>query len=870
MNNCIINGIQECHKFSVGGIKQLWVVPFDDIYDYTYTDDELGKVTGFRVNTLPVEYAVIDAQFDEEFVASPYNNYVHSFSFTIPKMTYQKRNEFEKLMGGYVTILFKDRNGLCWITGFDNPLKMNRQRTTTGGDASLYSISATGNSRYQVKECVCYDPNCFASFNGLELRTSTFTIELASIYDFSGDWQIVADTSLLTYIPNQPLDPVNWSNPTIYAQDLAELQALVGNPSTSITLNYDGGSDTATITLFSNDTTYDYLVFAEQEPIRSSVNINLNLSFVLTAFLSGVSTTITVTDSLSNVVYSGSPNDAISGTGLSGTVGNAMIDVSTLYPNGTTFTASVDNSNCETKEYVFVYENLIDCTSDYVITYNYGRQYHISIPKNNTFNLTYQKVILFYDEWQFNIVSCMSEAHSDFTTLANQILDRLTGDPNCPIIASSIVITEGPLNVLVSFDSARRNSTLYCHYLSPDSGNNYAHLTYTQGKQTNIMNVQSLTSSTAYLTLIDPVTTNRLGGQFGYQPDLNEGFTIDDIDGSVTMDDIGIDVNAYIEESPFDLKITSQSCPVTTLNLNTAVCYDTRVLTINRRYDRFVCDVSANPDAFLSGGFVFSYTIGATPYNIVVFTPTINGMINTEFLSISLLNTLPLHLGDNPVKVLNFAYDSFLCRFVLELDCHTDVVWSSIEGDRNDIAQAFTLTDSWDITDCEFDPIINPHVNVDWSFTDVDGTTISNNDEALIGFTRWRNSTITDFAKFYFDTGTVEMMVSLDTGVNQNTITFEFWDSAWNLLEQIPLSSPSTSDTVTFVSNPLDVAFVSITDTNGAFWWVSWNSAIQSNMNVFIPRNSLDRNLWGYMNRWHCLTPAVFTPTPTIVSTLCS
>ena len=869
MINCIINGIQECHKFSVGGIKQLWIVPFDDIYDYTYTDDELGKVTGFRANVLPVEYAVIEAQFDEEFVALPYNNYVHSFSFTVPKLSYQKRNELEKLAGSYVTILFKDKNGLCWITGFDSPLKMNRQRTTTGGDASQYSVSATGNSRYQVKECVCFDPNCFASFNGTEFRTSTFTIETASLYDFGADWQIVADDALLTYTPNQDLDPVNWSNPTIYAQDLAELQALIGNPSTSITLNYDGGTDVATITLYSSDTSYDYLVFAEQRPIRSVVNITLNLVFVLTPLLNAATTTITVTDSDLNVVYTGNPFDPISGTGLSGTVGNALIDVTALYSEGTTFTATVENVSCETKQYVFVYENLVNCDAECVISYNYGRHYSVSVPKNDTFNLRYQQIILHYDEWQFNIIANQAEATDDFATVEASVLAKLTSDPNCPIISSSISVTETPLTILIEFDSTRRNSTLYAIYKADEALNSYGYIAHSAGKQTNIMNVQSLVPSNSYVTIINQSTTDRLGGQFGNTPDLNEGYILDDIDGTMLIEDAGFDISSYIEEESWALNVTSISCPETNVELNTAVCYDERVLTIERRYDKFTCDVSANVDSSLSGAFVFSYSIGATPYAIVVNAGPINNNNGTDALSIAVLNTLPLHLGDNPVKVLSFRYNPLYCTFVLELDCHTDIVWDYIEGDRDDVAQAFTLDESYDITDCEFDPIINPHTNVDWYFTDVDGTIVSNNDEALAEFTRWRDADLVDVAYFNYNSGTNDMTVALGSGTNQTIIRFNFYDASFNLLEQIALVAPSTTDTQPLVSDPNDIAYVAITSPQGAFWWVSWNAGVASNINVYIPNNALNRNLWGYMNRWHCLTPAVFVPSPVITSVLC-
>lgn len=870
--NCIISGIKECHKFSVGGIKQLWIIPFDDIYNYTYTDDELGKVTSFKANVLPVEYAVIDAQFDEEYQSTPFNNYVHSLSFTVPKLSYQKRNELEKLMGGYVTIIFKDKNGLCWITGFDNPLKMNRHRATTGGDSSQYSISASGNSRYQVKECVCFNPTCFASFNGVEYRTSTFTIEGASLYDFGADWQVIADTDLLTYTPNQPLDPTNWSNPTIYAQDVAELAALTGSPTTSIVLSYDGGTDIATITFYSNDTSYDYLTFAGQTPLRSTINVTLNLFFVLTDILNAATTTVTVTDSDLNVVYTGNPFDPISGAGLSGSVGNALINVSELYPDGTTFTATVENSACETNQYTFVYENGVSCDVDAVVSYDYGISYELSIPKNPTFNLRYQTMIIHYDEWQFNIVSSYAEATDDFATIEATILDKLTSDPTCPIIPSSIVVTETPTTVRVSFQSTRRNSYVYAIYKAAYSGNAYAYLNYSMGKQSNLMIVQSLVNNNNYITVTNQATTDELGGQFGSAPDLNEGYSVEDYDGGQVMENIAFNINSYIEEEGWAMNYTSPSCPSTNLELNTAVCYDSTSITFPRRYTKYTLDVSGNPNAQLDGVFVFNYNIGATIYNftITVLDP-ISGNVGLDQLSNAILAAIPLYLGDNTIKVLDFKYDEILAQFTLELDHHPGVLFNFVEANIGLVPTTLAKIEDFDIADIEFNPIINPHTNVDWSFSDVDSNTISNNAEGMSEFVSWRDSGMINFAKFNYNSGTNDFTVTMDLGVNQDIVTFELWDSSFNLLEQFGLPSPVTTDTQSLVSNPNDVAYVSFTTSSGGFWFVSWDAGTQSNIDVYIPKNELNHNLWGYMNRFRVLslTSSPFTTLPTITSILC-
>lgn len=868
-NDCTLQGLYPCDKFSVGGIRKIWLVPFGDVYNYIYTNDELGKVTTFSSYTLPVEYKTLNGEFVEEYQGGQYNNYIHSLTTSLARLDYQSRNEFEKMVGSYVTAIFKDANGKCWIAGFDRPLRVNRFRAGTGGDASLYTYTMTGNSRYQVKEIECFDFACFASFNGTILRTSTFVIETASTYDFGADWQIVANDDVLTYTPNQALDPTDWSTPATYAQDLAELTNLIGNPGTSITLDYDGGADTATITLQSSDTAYDFLVFNGQTAITSTIADTLNLQLLLSPAINIPGTTVTVSDDTPAVVYSGVPTDVIVGAGLSGTVSNALIDISLLYPSGTTFTATVENDSCETKEYTFVLEQLADCTVTSEVYYDYGRRYSVSVSKNTTFDLNYQKLSIYYDEYEYHVIPDIRFATDTFATVQTAIYNALTADPASPIIASSISITESIGAISISFYSTRKDSYLSAHYLNSSS-----ELVGVGYKPTGVMGIQSFVNAGTTLQITNDDDASTLTGITGNAP-VNVGYTIQgDVTGIGTtlINDVEVVVNDYPETVAFDLEASAPSCPTTTNPIDTAVCYDSTELDITRKYELYVADVSTLTSPEVTGQFVFDYTIGATNFALAVVCATnIDGNDGADQLSQAIVNTLPLHLGDAPFKVLSFTFDYATWEYVMELDVHTDVTINSIEGnDLLDVAVTYVFQEEADITEVEITPIMNPHTSVQWIFNDIDAIAVNETGEAIDAFDRYRNDTPVQIADVYYDSGLNQLTLDITAGINPaGTYTLTAYDVTFTLMEDFALNSPTTNDTFGVASVIADVKWFAVHNGFGLWAFIPFDSVTQSDINVPIYENRLNRSNWGRFEHWNALTPMVFAPAPVIVSALC-
>jgi hypothetical protein len=387
------------------------------------------------------------------------------------------------------------------------------------------------------------------------------------------------------------------------------------------------------------------------------------------------------------------------------------------------------------------------------------------------------------------------------------------------------------------------------------------------------MNINSLVPNTSNISIVNQATTDELAGLFGNAPTVNDGYTIEDFDdvpGTITIDDIAFDINAYVEDEAWAVGISSSSCPETNNELNTAVCYDDRTLTITRRYDRFTMDASALTTPEVKTAYLFDYNIDATNYVVAVSTlNNVVGNANTDELSQNVIYSLPLHNGEYPVKVLNYAYNDIDGTYTLELDCSIDVVWNSLEGsDIADNPLTFTLIESYDITDLEFDPIINPHTLVIWAFNDVDTNPVAQAGEASASFINPRNATPFNVGRFYYDSGALTFDVEI-LGINPDEVVFNFYDVSFALLGSRILTSPTLLDSFAPVFAAIDVKWVSMTNNSGMFYWVSFDSTTQSDVDVFITTTKCERSVYGRFDHFYALTPVVFVPTPTIVSLLC-
>jgi len=464
INNCNLNNLEAC-GLSVGGVKELYIVPFGSLYDYEYEDDNFGFISDFKSTNSFVEFKVQNAQFTQTSAVEDGRFYRNKFVFEVPKLAKEKRNEFERFIEKGVTYIFKDNNGKCWLIGREFPQKCTTLNASTGGDASLYRLEVDGLSRSQMQEVVCIDLGCFASFNGSFTTLSQFVVGNASTFDWYGLIQIVGGTNLYQYTPNQPLQPTLWSSDSsVNAQDAQEFLYLVGNnpAQTAVVLVYDSLNDNAFIQFYSNTFAYDNLTFNTQTPIDSTLSTTINLQLTLSQALS-TSSTITVTDSSAAVVYSGAPDDII-GVGnsqINGMVSNAFIDAA-LYPNGTTFTAQVNGSDCETEFYEFVMPSVANCDLDVDSQFLWGLTYTIVIDKWDL-DATYRKLKIVFGTWEFDIYPEYADYQSTFSVLEADLITAFTSNPNIPIDATTINITEQAKTFTIEFKGTESNLPFYAH-----------------------------------------------------------------------------------------------------------------------------------------------------------------------------------------------------------------------------------------------------------------------------------------------------------------------------------------------------------------------------------------------------------------------
>lgn len=864
--DCNLNGISTstgCNEFSVQGINKIWLVVYGDLYDYTYTNDDLGKITGFKATNLPIEYSIVEGSFVENYLYQGSTRYVHRLEVKIGKMDKDKRNELEKVVGNKLTIIFQDYNGKCWITGEDFGHRTTSFNATTGGDYNGYSIVFECRSINQVKEVTCFDSNCFASFNGTELRQSTFAIENASLFDFSGDWEMIADADLLSYSPAQPLDPTDWSTPATLAQDLVEMTNFVGNTNTSISLNYDALNDIAYITFISTDTSYDFLTFNEGVQQISEITITLNLSFVLATLLDGAATTITVVDGDLNTVYTGNVGDSI-GTlpdSVYGSVENAFIVVSDLYPDGTTFTATVENASCETNEYTYVSEALSNCTFDSACGYYFGYDYFLDIPKATDF-ATFRDITIRLDQEHFPIINDPADYTDTFATVEAAIIAALS--QSTLIDTATITVSNFAGYIRVYF---RTFSTLGVCTAEYATGLN--EFITVGATQSSLLNIETFAPTPSTITIKDS-SLNTLAGITGAPPTVNSGFVIEDIEdlGDGNIENIGILYTGYPETEVLNITVKTNDCPTSTFPADTAVCYDATGLSINKRYELWKLDMSGETDVNLgsSFGLVYEEPLGIFTIPFSTINDLIGYQNSQEWVDAfhSNLPTLSIN-GDLPFRILKFTFDAANWVYWLELEVDDDVTISDIEVD--DVPTAFNFVDSTDITFVEAAiPTMNPYTQFEWNFNDyyANAQSITQLGEEPI--------TVTELVQqnsytFEFDSGAGEVILSTDAAPNPTTLTYQFYDAGWSLIGDLSFAGASYSDTPP--GDPNDYAYIVVTNANGLWTAITYDHSTQQDTPLTFTTEQNFLNFWGRTDRWYALTPAVFTPSPTVTSALC-
>lgn len=549
---CNIQPLTQC-GLSISGITKLWLIPFGDLYDYSYDPNNLNVITDYKALSIPVEFLCkrsnnnfnSSAEINNDNGTVIFNN---SLTLQFPLMGQDKRNEFEKIIHKQLTILFKDGNGKCWIMGFDNPVKVS-EFTYGTGDENIYSVTFSNTSKEQIKEVVCFDGECFTSFDGFEKRTSIFTIPDASTVNTNTLLEITGDTTLYQLSVTTPLNPVNWNNPFFNNQDANTITNLISGTSSTVTLTYDPLTDVAEVIILSDDTSFDnFRLFPTIS--RSLVSITLNL--VLTMGNVAASSTISVVDDNTGLtLYSGQYNDPVTGSGLSGIVGNAFI---VLTSGGSQqFTASVTGSPCIDSYYTYNYEPLAICNMVINTSFKKGRKYVINF---DVLDLQpyFRKMSFVYDGYFCELYPDKAQWHSNGTQFINDLTGAILS-LGSDIIPSSLIITYTHPKVRIEFignDHSASWITLYgTTFLRTNGIERYS------AYRSSLLNINTVGAGTDLIINYGGMIEGPYGNTPTYlDPAISyEGGNTDNID---------IDVNLNLETESYAIRQIYSACPAFT------------------------------------------------------------------------------------------------------------------------------------------------------------------------------------------------------------------------------------------------------------------------------------------------------------------
>lgn len=140
-----LNGLAKSCCPNKGGIKEVYIAPFDSVTGLTENSGEtITAITG----TSAMTWHVYSLRKGTASMTSTLNvddangiNYVETtLNLTFPRMDAAKRMEMKALALNELAVIVKDENGKLWYLGKDNPV------VATGGDSASGQAIGDGNS----------------------------------------------------------------------------------------------------------------------------------------------------------------------------------------------------------------------------------------------------------------------------------------------------------------------------------------------------------------------------------------------------------------------------------------------------------------------------------------------------------------------------------------------------------------------------------------------------------------------------------------------------------------------------------------------------------------------------------------------------
>jgi len=595
---CILNNITGACSFTAAGVQAVWLLPFGDLYDLRYPNNDLNFISEFQVLSLPVTVACVKSE--SEYSSTMENNlddkthrFVHRLRLSIKEMSAEKREELRKILHLPLHIFFKDMDGRCWAMGYDTPCKVVEHTAGTGGDFNGYNISFTNVHKEQIKQVACFDVDCITSMNGQFIYQSIFTFPI-DFTDTSAPIQIAGGGNVYSNFTNS-VNPFTWSTPAGKDADTTLINNMLngdGFVSDLTITNPSGAEELANIIVWSSSQFFDTLSFTSSTPIAAAQTQFFNIQLTLGNIVQNA--TITVTDTTgSTTLYSGNVNDPVTGTGLSGTVGNAFIDVVSLFPLGATFSASVPAfQNCPSRlvDYVYVPPSPAPCNFSTGYSLAEGQRYTLTFDKLDA--PQYRMFTFNFDGALFRMGTDFNGFHSNFSTFVSEFTAEFN-NMTVPVNTASLVITDLGAQVRIVFDAFV--STDLCYIVTRGYNSTGSYAKKYSAIKSNLIKITTLSSS-GVLTINDSTSTASASGNVGSLPaaDTFKSEVIPSINNG-QINDFAFDLNGYAELTSFQVLRTNPACPLGNATLSVTNC--TAGLSTNLNYHFSEVIISCTPDS---------------------------------------------------------------------------------------------------------------------------------------------------------------------------------------------------------------------------------------------------------------------------------
>lgn len=802
---------------NVGGIAEVYVFPFNDISQYTYDNDDLNFVTGYSSTTLPVVYKPNQAISELTSIRNgrQIKAYNHTLNLSFPKMDVLKREEIDKLESMDLTMIVKDRNGKCWLMGQDVPVRFNQNTATTSTKDGVngYELVFQSEEKQMLRRVTCPSTECFSSFTGIESNQTNFIITDA----MTRAWEFI-ETDIngtivsmdLTQAGQNPLEPTQWNNQTIYNRDYNTVLTLftsLNNNVSNLILGWDNLNDEVIIEVTSNDSAFGTFQVDNTVFNRDSYSSVLNLQTIVNIGLQNPSTIIEVTDSSNNTVFSTGYGLSISGNGLSGTSNNAVLQMSSLYPNGTTLTVQLANVPCSDVTYTYNYINTLEaCSLSRTYSFRRDRRTIIQVDCVNESTERFQNTTINFDGVNFQLYKNYTDWHNNYNQFVNDVT-LLFYQTNLPIDYNSLVFTDFTTHVTIEFNI---NSSQVIHYYREQTVGFDGGLIQNEWTQGRAVTVNTLGPIGSIVTHEDDFN-HSITGQ--YQNNitsnnfllLEESFTnnvIDNVSLLWALDDrVLYDANSVLSTSSL-----GGDCNTSVINDPFDRCYSDFTSLPTDSYQLVTLNASTGS---INMGNTFNFTYFDGTSNIIVpFTlpSTVTPNFGVHYFT-DAINAI------RGLKVLHYDFDIInrTYRFYISSDNLTSIV--SIEDVNN--FRFFTIGANQSVHLNESTTNINPYITLQWILptNDLSGPT----DLSDMRYGQWQTQkTFTTACQAIWNKAASTLSISKPNGVNnQVTVSLhEDYPTGNNAVLFTTLFSGTANTVIDDVENKLINNGASLASTN--------------------------------------------------------